>query len=50
MLAVAAWNAKTLMDIANQAIIVHTLPKYRVNVACLSEVYRPHFESAHGFE
>ncbi|VDN56494.1 unnamed protein product [Dracunculus medinensis] len=31
------------MDVASQAIIIHTLSKYRVDIACLSEVRLPHF-------
>ncbi|VDN59131.1 unnamed protein product [Dracunculus medinensis] len=45
ILAVSAWNVRTLMDAASQAIIVHTLSKYRVDIACLSEARLPHFES-----
>ncbi|VDN53489.1 unnamed protein product [Dracunculus medinensis] len=33
------------MDVAIQAITVHTLSKYRVDIACLSEVRLPHFGS-----
>ncbi|VDN53469.1 unnamed protein product [Dracunculus medinensis] len=44
-LAVSAWNVKTLMDVASQAIIVHTLSKYRVDIVCLPQVRNPHFGS-----
>lgn len=44
MLAITVWNVRTLMD-ASQAIIVHTLSKYRVDVACLPEVLFPHVSS-----
>ncbi|VDN52125.1 unnamed protein product [Dracunculus medinensis] len=45
VLAVSAWNVRTLIDVASQAITVHTLSKYRVDIACLLEVRLPHFES-----
>ncbi|VDN51633.1 unnamed protein product [Dracunculus medinensis] len=35
-----------LIDVASQAITVHTLSKYRVDIACLSEVRLPHFGSS----
>ncbi|VDN57661.1 unnamed protein product [Dracunculus medinensis] len=33
------------MDVASQAITVHTLSKYRVDITCLSEALLPYFES-----
>lgn len=38
VLATAAQNVKTLMDIASQAIITPTFSKYRVDVVYLSEI------------
>lgn len=42
MLAITAWNVRTFIDVASQAITVHTLSKYRVDAAYLSEVRLPH--------
>lgn len=33
------------MDVASQAITIHTLSKYLVDVACLLEIRFPHFRS-----
>lgn len=38
-------SVRKLMHIAIQTMIVHTLSKYRVDIASLSEVRSPHFRS-----
>ncbi|VDN59754.1 unnamed protein product [Dracunculus medinensis] len=45
-----AWRGFSRIDIerlwvASQAITIHTLSKYRVDIACLSEVHLPYFGS-----
>ncbi|VDN60101.1 unnamed protein product [Dracunculus medinensis] len=38
VLVVPAWNIRKLMGVAGQVITVHILSKYRVDIACLSEL------------
>ncbi|VDN53912.1 unnamed protein product [Dracunculus medinensis] len=45
VLAISAWNVRTLIEVASQAITVNTLSKYRVDIVCLSEVRLPYFGS-----
>lgn len=45
VLAVAAWNVRTLMEVARHVTTVYTFSKYRLDAACLSEARFSHFGS-----
>lgn len=42
--AVVVWNVRTLMDIGSQAIIIHTISKYRMGIICLHQIHLFNFE------